>query len=448
MCRPMLLASILGLFASAYVLSFVQADPPSKSSLPGPASKAASQPGDGNYIIGAPIRHKNLTIFPVLSKTEQNADRYVTLDEGLRAHTVEVIEVGANQDHPQPTFVNQAPGNRRNRASMQGTPSQRSNSGQSLNPNPQTANLPNPPRRPNAAPDNAFESTNSAAQNVRSNEVNRLMVVNRSGKPLYLMPGEVVVGGDQDRTIGEETTIASTGKPVAIDVYCVEHGRWRGRSAAESAPMYVALGAGGGQMTKELTDEAKRGYFNATAGSLNKAGRQAVQSGEGQGAVWENVQKINDGLKVKSDSGAFTHAYVAKPVRDGLEPYLTALSAKVAAEGRVVGAVVAINGKIESVDVFESTPLFRKLWPKLLKSYALDALGAGAAKSAAKESSVADASAFLTKVLQASVASTKQTKGGLVVTRRETKDATSYSAASPAMGGGGGGAIHASGFSK
>jgi hypothetical protein len=445
----MLLASITGLFASAYVLSFVQADPPSKSSPPGAAtSQASPQPAGSAYIIGAPIRHKNLTIFPVLSKTEQNADRYVTLDEGLRAHTIEVIEIGANRDQPQPTFVNQAPGNRRNRPTMQGAPSQRSNSGQSLNPAPQTANLPNP-RRPNAAPDNPLESTNSAAQNLRSNEVNRLMVVNRSGKPLYLMPGEVVVGGDQDRTIGEETTIASTGKPVSVDVFCVEHGRWRGRERAESAPLFAAFNPDSKPAEAQaMADQAKRGYFNATAGSLNKAGRQAVQSGEGQVAVWDNVQKIADGLKVKSHSGAFTHAYVAKPVRDGLEPYLTALSGKVAAETRVVGAVVAINGKIESVDVFESTPLFRKLWPKLLKSYALDALGAASAKPAAKDSSVADASAFLTKVLQASVSSSKQTKGGLVVTRRETKDATSYSAAAPAGGGLGGGAIHASGFSK
>jgi hypothetical protein len=427
MRRPMLLASITCLFASASGLCFLQADPPAKSNPPGGAvSMAVSQPGGGDYIIGAPIRHKNLTIFPVLSKTEQNADRYVTLDEGLRARTVEVIEVGANQDQPQPTFAEPT------------LRTQQSRPQQSVRNQParQTPNSQNP-------------SLNRARRSSVAHEVNRLMVVNRSGKPLYLMPGEVVVGGDQDRTIGEETTIASTGKPVSIDVFCVEHGRWRGRNAAESAPVYDALEAGRGQTAKELTDQARRGYFNATVGPLNKAGRQAVQAGEGQEAVWENVEKISAGLKVKSDSGAFTHAFVAKPVRDGLEPYLTALSAKVAAESRVLGAVVAINGKIESVDVFESTPLFRKLWPKLLKSYALDALGTAGAKPAAKELSVADASAFLTKVLQASISSTKQTKGGLVVTRRESKDSTCYSAASPAAGGGmGGGAIHASGYSK
>ncbi len=45
-----------------------------------------------DYIVGEPIRHKNLTIFPVLSKVERKGDRYTTLDEGLRAGTVQVIE--------------------------------------------------------------------------------------------------------------------------------------------------------------------------------------------------------------------------------------------------------------------------------------------------------------------------------------------------------------------
>ena len=38
-----------------------------------------------------------------------------------------------------------------------------------------------------------------------------------------------------------------------------------------------------------------------------------------------------------------------------------------------VGVIVAVSGEMHSLDVFESTPLFQKLWPKLLKSYALDA---------------------------------------------------------------------------
>ena len=74
-----------------------------------------------------------------------------------------------------------------------------------------------------------------------ANEVNRLLVVNDSDKPLYLMPGEMIVGGSQDRAIGEEMTIAPTGKPVPIDVFCVEHGRWGIRDAGQATRVLASL---------------------------------------------------------------------------------------------------------------------------------------------------------------------------------------------------------------
>jgi len=38
-----------------------------------------------------------------------------------------------------------------------------------------------------------------------------------------------------------------------------------------------------------------------------------------------------------------------------------------------VGAVIAINGKVQNADLFNSPELFKALWPKLLESYALEA---------------------------------------------------------------------------
>jgi hypothetical protein len=374
-----------------------------------------SQTPAADYVVGKPIRYKNLAIFPVLSKTEQNSDRYITLDEGLRAHTVEIVELGpANAAAAQRV----TPRN----ANAQNLRSQQTNAPVVVDP---------------------LEGPNEG------NQVNQLMVVNHSGKPLYLMPGEVIVGGSQDRTIGEETEIASTGKPVPIDVFCVEHGRWGIRALEETGVLLQDLGAArtAGE-AKPLAAEARKGKFVATPGPLGKAGRVAVQGGKGQGEVWDNVAKTNSALRVDSNSGAFTATYASKSMRDELEPYVAALSAKVAATGRIVGAVVVVNGKIESVDVFASTPLFRKLWPKLLKSYAIDAVGAASVKKdnkGVRESSVAEASAFLAKVLNGSVRDTKQTTGGLVVTHREASGATSYSAR--VTGGGMGGApIHAAGF--
>ena len=44
-----------------------------------------------------------------------------------------------------------------------------------------------------------------------------------------------------------------------------------------------------------------------------------------------------------------------------------------ATKDNVVGAVFAINGRIESAEVYGSAGLFRSMWPKLLRTAAVDA---------------------------------------------------------------------------
>jgi hypothetical protein len=405
-----------------------------KPEQPATATAVAGAQAAGNtgFLIGAPFRHGNLTVFPVVSKTPQNSDHFITLEEGLRAHSVEVREMGAQVDRPMSR--SQTAGLNRQRANSRNLVQSR--------PNAQRQNSSSAAQ----TEEGANEGRNGMERLSAANEVNRLVVVNRSGKPLYLMPGEVIVGGSQDRTIGEEMTIAPTGKPVPIDVFCVEHGRWRSRDARELAALSSLSPTQSAGVARTFAEKAKQGKFVATPGSLNKAGRKAVQSGDGQQAVWDEVETANKKLGTETDSGAFTANYVDQKTQQKSQAYLNDLADHVSREDRVVGVVVAINGKIDSADVFESTPLFRKLWPKLLKGYVLDALSAADAKPPAKMCKVGDAAKFLATILQGNVSATKQTRGGLVVTHRETRDSVSYSASGSKTMGGMGGAIHSAGY--
>ncbi|MGQ0637082.1 MAG: ARPP-1 family domain-containing protein [Planctomycetaceae bacterium] len=381
------------------------------------ATRAAAALGD--YVIGSPIRHGNLTIFPIHSKTPRHEDRFMTLEEGLKARTVEVLEMGARgravrhwQDAEQ--------------AQAQQIDSDQANDEE-------------------VAADDDAETSDELAF---GDDVNRLMVINRGDKPLYLMPGEIIVGGSQDRTIAEETVIAATGEPVAIDVYCVEPGRWGLRDAATATAVFDEV-AGDSATDENLAAEANQGQFVAKAGTLSKASRFAVQAGEGQQSVWDAVERTNQVSGATWQSGAFTANYVDKEMVAQLKPYVDALGCPVSDHKQVVGVVVAINGKIETVDVFESTPLFRKLWPQLLKSFALDALATVDEEDAGRLSTLVEAQTFLSGVLRDNAGATQKTNGGLVVSRHETKEAVSFGGGMGGMGMGGfGGAIHASGFAK
>ena len=75
MCRPrpLLLCSMLILFATSCGQS-----PPAGTSPAGPSSGAApkavpSATDIGDFVIGNPLQHANLMVFPVLSRTPRDA---------------------------------------------------------------------------------------------------------------------------------------------------------------------------------------------------------------------------------------------------------------------------------------------------------------------------------------------------------------------------------------
>jgi ARG/rhodanese/phosphatase superfamily protein len=192
-------------------------------------------------------------------------------------------------------------------------------------------------------------------------EVNRLMVSNNSGKTLVLIGGEIVVGGKQDRIVGHDCIVSSSNSPVPIDVFCVEHGRWqvgRNRSAAADG---TAAGTGGSPL------------FDLAPGIAAPTIREKAQAKKDQSAVWSEVAKTETVTVVASETGTLNRVYEDKRVNQKLDGFGRELKQKLVAKN-VVGAVAAINGEIVSADVFANAGMFQAYWPKLLKSYALQAV--------------------------------------------------------------------------
>jgi len=300
-------------------------------------------------------------------------------------------------------------------------------------------------------------------------EVDELMVINRSEKPLYLMPGEIIVGGNQDRTIGEELVVAPDGQPVPLNVFCVEHARWGARDEQNCANLLLAAvemnSATAAEIDRDairgVAQEANGGKFIASGGTLTKPARLAVQRGDGQTEVWNEVAKEIADSKVEAETGSFIANYSDAESAERLKPYTDRLHNPIAETSNVVGVIVAVNVEMESLDVFQSTPLFKKLWPKLLKSYALDASNALTDGKANKPATREAASAFLREIAEANqsavVAEANPAKSSgeservLVFSAREIYggDVRGPSMMGGMGGMGGfGGAIHSSAFSK
>lgn len=214
-------------------------------------------------------------------------------------------------------------------------------------------------------------------------EVNELTLTNDASKPLFLLAGEVVLGGRQDRIIGRNTIIPAK-TTQAVPVYCVEHGRWTGD-----------------------TSEFK------SSGALAHGKLRGKASFEGQSDVWDEVHDKNAKRKTTNDTD--TYRQVAQQETAGaiakLDAKVTSALGKLPAadRGRLVGFAVAINGQIQTVDVFQSHALFAKLQDKLVRSYLADAIDVPA-DAHAKTPTAADIQTFVADAGKAEAEQSYDTK--------------------------------------
>jgi len=279
----------------------------------------------------APVSYKNLSIFPVRGEGMVGpVGEYITLDEGTRTGTVVITERGAV-----------ASNGGRTRGSANARVRQQVNYN-----------------------DNA--------------SVNELALVNRSGKKLILLAGEVVVGGKQDRIVQEDRIIPPVSVPVALSVFCVEHGRWTPRAVSHAG------GGGGGSSAGRVVaapveapapeEPASPPKFSSLGAVAHPKLRGAAQDKKVQSEVWKEVSANNQKLKTETSTDTYQEVYANKEVGAQLDDYIKAIEREVLQTG-VVGVVVARNGKPVWADLFATPSLFERYWPKLLKSYVIDALG-------------------------------------------------------------------------
>jgi hypothetical protein len=191
-------------------------------------------------------------------------------------------------------------------------------------------------------------------------DVNELAIRNLSNQDIYVQAGDIVRGGDQDRMISTDFIVPPKSGRMPIAAFCVESGRWNKRGNESSA----SFGSSENSVTtKEIKLAAKRS--------------------NSQEAVWANVSVAQE--KLSSTVGETVQASVSRSslelsvenakVKETAANYINALSGILRGKSDVIGYAFAINGQVNSADVYASKQLFTKLWPKLLKASAIEAIG-------------------------------------------------------------------------
>ncbi len=210
-----------------------------------------------------------------------------------------------------------------------------------------------------------------------SGSVPTLLLENKSAQAVFLLDGEELVGAKQNRILNLSVLVPA-GSKLHIPVSCVEAGRWSHRSREFASADRAHFSRGRARKAAHV--------------SANMRGGGVRESDQGE--VWADIDMKMARMAVNSDTRAIADAYerFAAP----LEDYVTAFQP---CETQV-GACFAINGAIVGIELFDASTTCAKLFPKLVRSYALDAMEEVQANCSA---TAGDIDAFLKAVAFAEV---------------------------------------------
>jgi len=318
---------------------------------------AAGGPAGGGYRVLKPIESGDLTLFPVVRDDGKPlpSDQFLTLDEGLKSGEVEVTEAGKVRGLVR---------------SRSGVPVQR----------------------------------------YEGDQVNTLVLVNNSKRPLLLLAGEIVTGGKQDRIIAKDRIVPVGAEPIDLSVFCIEHGRWtessdKFGSSAKAASQSIMVQPTVRQQAMVAKDQQQ--VWDSVSGAISSMAKAApppvgtprpdsasgVYSGTGSTNLNENylggrsLGTTSYAKAVQSQAVAAKVDEEAAGVAKSREEALETLR-----QEHAVGVVVAVRGEVIWADIFSDSGLLTRYWTKLVRSYAAEGLESGTAHGSA---SMADAQRFL-----------------------------------------------------
>lgn len=242
--------------------------------------------------------------------------------------------------------------------------------------------------------------------------VNQLEVENTGDSEVFIQSGDIVKGGRQDRVLTVSLIIPPHSGAMPIASFCVEQGRWtaRGRedahhfeSASAAVPSREAKIAMKVPAAPPAATGSTPGEAPSAAARPHPAYLSSLDVSRRQQEVWKDVANIQNKLSLAvaapvampESRSSLQLSLENEKLKEAQAGYVKALQPAGEAGDDVIGYVFAVNGKLNSADLYPSNGLFRKMWPKLLAANAVEAIGDKPAGASAAVPSEADVLAFL-----------------------------------------------------
>ena len=234
------------------------------------------------------------------------------------------------------------------------------------------------PSNPGPVPLTLEEALRAGSVKVfETGRVNSLQIENFSDQPVFIQAGDIVKGGRQDRTLTTSLLLPPKSGRVPIASFCVEHGRWSGRGR-EDAKHFASAATMVPSRDIKLAMQAPlaaQSHMAPSSPYAETAARQQQVWAQVRAAQSELSRGAGTDVRAQNSASSLQLSLENEKLLALRRQYVKALQAAGGKDDDIIGYVFAVNGKLNSGDVYMSNALFRKMWPKLLAASAVEALG-------------------------------------------------------------------------
>jgi hypothetical protein len=206
-------------------------------------------------------------------------------------------------------------------------------------------------------------------------EVPTLLFDNLGERKVLLVDGDELVGAKQNRIINLTILVPAHTK-MEIPVSCVEAGRWAHVSEEFSSP------------GRAMFSRARAAKSESVSKRMKRSGERASDQSE----VWDNMSECIASFDIPSATESMSDIYESNEQRLGR--YREAFTAR---DGQV-GALFAIHGWIQGLELFDNDKTLGHYLARLVSSYALSSLADSAEDLRA---GTLDVNRFLERVMTA-----------------------------------------------
>jgi len=195
----------------------------------------------------------------------------------------------------------------------------------------------------------AFEAGVIQVSELDPPEVPSLAITNLGLVPILLVEGEMLVGGDQNRTMNVTVLCAPQVRTV-VPVSCVEAGRWGKRRVVSTS-------------SKHATGSLRA----AKTAKLEPRSDDVSSRRSDQGLIWDEVERQSMAHEVFSETSALDD--VQEEIEDRLAPELE----KIRTVPGQIGVICTIGVQVVGLDLFDKPATLERYLRGIVAGHALDA---------------------------------------------------------------------------